>query len=219
MKNVAVVLSGCGVMDGSEIYEATLTLLALDKANLNAICTAPNKMQYDVVNHLTGKPDATQKRNVLVEAARLARGKITPLNELDLNQVQAIIFPGGFGVAKNLSSYANEEGNYSVDPDIEAFLKKARKVNKVMGFICIAPLVAAKVFGKDAVKLTIGNDPATAQDIQKTGAKHEACSVGNIVFDGQHNIVSTPAYMLGRRISEVQEGINKLVDKIAQLIK
>lgn len=218
MKNVAVVLSGCGVKDGSEIHEATLTLLALDKNNLNAVCTAPDKMQYDVVNHLTGKTDPTQKRNVLVEAARIARGKIIPLKDLNLDQIDAIIFPGGFGAAKNLCTYGMEGSNYTVDPDVEAFLKKAKKANKVMGFICISPMIAGKVFGSEGVKLTIGTDPSTAQDLQKSGALHENCSVGNIVFDGKHNIVTTPAYMLGKRISEIQEGIDKLVNKIAQLI-
>lgn len=214
MKKIAVVLSGCGVADGSEIYEAVLTLLALDKAGIKAVCVAPNKEQHDVINHYTGEPMVGEKRNVLVEAARVARREITPLDKVDVGSLDGAIFPGGYGAAKSLSSYGYEGSDFKVDPHVSAFIEKMHKAGKPLGFICISPVLAAKVLGNESVLLTIGNDKGVAADIESEGARHEDCPVTDIVVDKKLKVVSTPAYMDGKRISEVQVGIEKLVTEV-----
>lgn len=217
MKKVAVVLCGCGVKDGSEIHEATLTLLHLDRQNMQAVCVAPNINQYHVINHVTGDPVDGEARNAMVEAARLARGNISPLEKLDLDSVDGVIFPGGTGAAKNLCDFAYAKGDYSVNAEVADFIKKARSKGKPLGFICIAPVIAAAVIG-DGVKLTIGNDPQVAQAIEKKGAKHEECPVDGIAIDEEKRVVSTPAYMLAKRISEVDKGVEKLVRQMASWV-
>ena len=218
MKKVAVVLSGCGVFDGAEIHEAVLTLLALDRRDADITLLAPDIPQMHVVNHRTGQP-AEEKRNVLIEASRVARGEIRDLAEANIAEFDAVVFPGGFGVAKNLCDFAVNGPECSVNPQVERFILAAIDARKALGFICIAPALMARVAkGRNLhPRLTIGTDADTAAAIEKMGGAHLPAQVREVVVDEDLRIVSTPAYMLGRRISEVADGIDKLVEKLLQL--
>lgn len=218
MKNVAVILSGCGVFDGAEIYESTLTLLALDRAGAQVTCFAPNVPQMHVVNHLTGEAVEGESRNVLVEAARLARGEISDLADADWSGFDALIFPGGFGAAKNLCTFAVKGPDCDVLPEVASAVQAFSDAGKPIGFLCIAPAIGAKVLGSSGVELTIGNDADTAGGLSALGAKHIDCTTAReIHIDSERKIVSTPAYMLGQSISEVAEGIDKLVAEVLKL--
>lgn len=217
-KRVGIVLSGCGVKDGSEIHESVLTLLYVDKNGATPVFLAPDMDQTDVVDHLK-EVVMNQKRNMLVEGARIARGNIKPLENFDISQIDALIFPGGFGAAKNLCSYAKDGRNLKVLPQVEKLIKSVHKAKKPIGAICIAPVLIAKVLGPDfKVKVTIGMDKNTAADIESFGAKHQNARVDEIVVDEVNKIVTTPAYMLAERISQAEAGISKLVKKIIDLI-
>lgn len=217
MKSVGVLLSGCGVFDGAEIHESVLVLLALDRANARVVCTAPDAPQHHVVNHLTGQPVPHEQRNILVEAARIARGKIQPLSQFDVSQVDALIVPGGFGAAKNLCNLALAGDQFQVHPDVARVLEAAHKAGKPIGFVCIAPAIAARLFGKLGVEVTIGTEADTARVLESAGAHHVNCNVHNIVVDRRLKIVTTPAYMLATRISEAEAGINKLVQAVLEM--
>jgi len=208
-KKVAVILSGCGVYDGSEIYESTLVLLALDRAGIAYQCMAPNIEQMHVINHFTGE-EMTDSRNVLVESARLARGEIIDLADANPEDYAGLIFPGGFGAAKNLSNFAVAGTQMSVNPVVSEFAQAMQQEKKVIGLVCIAPAMAPLLFG-DGVKCTIGNDADTAAAINAMGGEHQACSVDDFYIDEAKNVITTPAYMLAGRISEAAEGIDKLV--------
>jgi len=212
MKNIAVILSGCGVFDGAEIHESVLTLLALDLAGAKYTCAAPDIDQAHVINHLAGAPSEGETRNVLQESARIARGDIKPLSEIDPADFDAIILPGGFGAAKNLCNFAFDGANQQVEASLTAFLLKAHELGKPLAFACIAPAIAAKLFGDKRIKFTIGNDAGTAQALTTHGGTHVDCPVDDIVIDENLKIVTTPAYMLAQRISEAHTGLTKMVN-------
>ncbi|WP_425929521.1 isoprenoid biosynthesis glyoxalase ElbB [Pseudomonas sp. NyZ201] len=214
-KKVAVILSGCGVYDGAEIHESVITLLRLDQRGAQVQCFAPNIAQMHVINHLTGE-EMPETRNVLVESARIARGEIKDLGEADVNDFDALIVPGGFGAAKNLSSFAVDGPGCSVHPDVLALAEAFAEAGKPVGLICISPALAAKIYGPGVV-CTIGNDADTSAAIVKMGGTHEECDVHDIVEDTQRKLVSTPAYMLAQSISDAASGINKLVDRVLEL--
>ncbi|MGC4114228.1 MAG: isoprenoid biosynthesis glyoxalase ElbB [Myxococcales bacterium] len=215
-KRIGVVLAGCGFLDGAEIHEATLTLLELDRAGATVRAAAPDVPQMHVVDHVAGKP-TPEKRGVLTEAARIVRGKIEPLANLRAADLDAVIFPGGFGVAKNLCTFAVDGPNLKVDPQVERLIKEMHAAQKPMGLICIAPVLAAKVLGAEHPRLTIGDDPETASIVEGLGAKHVVCKVEEIACDERLKLVSTPAYMLGPSIFPVSQGIAKLVAKVIEL--
>jgi enhancing lycopene biosynthesis protein 2 len=217
-KTIGVVLSGCGVYDGSEIHEAVLTLLALDRAGAAALCMAPNIPQHHVVNHLTGEESVGEKRNVLVEAARIARGKTRDLKSVSASEIHGLIFPGGFGAAKNLWEYAFKGVAGSVNTDVARLAREVHAAGKPIGVICIAPVLVAKIFGSENPRLTIGHDEKTAKDIEALGGKHVVCPVTELVVDNERKLVSTPAYMLGQRIGEVANGIDKLVSNLLAMV-
>jgi enhancing lycopene biosynthesis protein 2 len=218
MKKIAVCLSGCGFLDGAEIHESVLTLLAIDQAGAEAVCCAPDIAQASVVNHLDSKP-ASETRNVLAESARIARGKIVNVNQIKAPDIDALIFPGGFGAAKNLCTFATEGASCGVNPDVERLATEVLAAKKPIGAICIAPALLARIAGKKDVhpRLTIGADQATAGAINQMGGQHCDCPVTEMVVDESHKIVSTPAYMLGRGPAEVFEGIRKLVAEVVRL--
>ena len=218
MLKVGVVLSGCGVMDGSEIHESVLTLLALSKLGAEAVCLAPDVPQKEVVNHLTGTA-VKETRNVLVESARIARGKIKDIKTVHASDVDALIFPGGYGAAKNLCSFAADGADCSVQPEVARLAREVHAAGKPIGAICIAPALVAKIFEGVAVKLTIGHEKETAGQIQKLGHEHVDCGVLEIVTDSKQKIVSTPAYMLAQNLSEAYAGIEKLVIEILTIAK
>ncbi|MFT6300271.1 MAG: enhancing lycopene biosynthesis protein 2 [Saprospiraceae bacterium] len=212
-KKIAVILSGCGVFDGAEIYESILTLLYLDKAGAQVQCFAPDMQQMHVVNHLTGDVVENESRNVLIEAARLVRGDIKNLAEAEAKDFGAVIIPGGFGAAKNLCNFAIKGAALSVNEDLKQFVQAMCQAKKPVGAMCIAPAMAGKLFGK-GVRFTIGNDKSTAQAIESTGAMHETCTVYDVCIDEHNLLITTPAYMLAKNISEAAIGIEKLVEAV-----
>ena len=205
-------------MDGAEIHEAVLTLLAIDQAGAMAACCAPDVAQEGVIDHVKKQP-TKEGRNVLVESARIARGEIKDIKDVRAAEIDALIFPGGFGAAKNLCTFAMEGANCSVNPDVERLATEMLAAKKPIGAICIAPAILARIVGKKDLhpKLTIGTDKATAAAINAMGAEHCDCAVTEMVTDERHQIVSTPAYMLGRGPAEVFEGIRKLVNEVLRM--
>ena len=197
MKKVGVLLSGCGVNDGAEIHESVLTMLFLDKAGVEMILMAPNIDQMHVINHYTGQ-EMEEYRNVLVESSRIARGEIKDMAEVSGNDLDALIIPGGFGVAKNLCDYAMAGPECSVNPDVYRLIAELRLMNKPIGAICIAPVMMAKILGEqeESANMTIGYDETTSTDIISMGSKHVDCPVTEMIIDEDKKIVTTPAYML-----------------------
>ena len=218
MKTIGVVLAGCGFLDGAEIYESVLTLLALDRAGVACQCLAPDVPQLHVVNHLTGGV-MNETRSVLVEAARIARGNIKPLDNSWVEKLDAVIFPGGFGAAKNYCYWAVRGDDCTIDPAIESFMWKVIAAKKPVGLICISPLVFARAFrGKELpVKLTVGGPSPAAVSIEKFGARHTICPVTEVVVDREYKVVSTPAYMYDTHIADAAVGIEKLVREVIAL--
>jgi enhancing lycopene biosynthesis protein 2 len=220
MAKVAVVIAGSGVNDGTEIHEATLALLHLDDLGASYQCFAPDKPQHHVVNHAKGEEMAGETRNCLVEAGRIARGEIKPLSDLSSSDYDALVFPGGFGAAKNLCDFAFKGADCSVDSNVEQAILDFNNAGKVTTFICIAPVIAANVYGKAGkrVKLTIGSDPDTAAAVETMGVQHVNAKVDEAVVDEENRVVSTPAYMLGPTISHVSKGIRKAVQETIRLV-
>lgn len=217
MKKVAVILSGCGVYDGSEIHEAVLTLLALSRAGAEITCVAPDITQKHVIDHSTGTIMEDEDRNVLQEAARIARGEIQPLDQITVSNFDAFIYVGGYGAAKNLSTFAFDGATYDADPTTVNLIQHVCEAKRPQGFMCIAPVLAARALGNKGVKVTIGNDPDTAAAIEAKGAKHVNCLVGATIVDQDLKIVSTPAYMLAQNILEAESGINQLVEDVLKM--
>jgi len=220
MAKVGVILSGCGVFDGSEIHEAVISLLALDRAGAEAICMAPDGAQMHVVNHLTGEVEEGASRNILVESARIARGKVRDLAEVKAADFDALLLPGGFGAAKNLSNFAIQGPGCEVHPEVARILRETWAAKKPIAAICIAPALLAKVLGEDgkAPRVTIGTDPDTASALGTMGADHRSCPVSDFVVDEKNRLITTPAYMLAGRISEAADGIEKTVRALMELI-
>ena len=214
-KKIVVILSGCGVYDGSEIHESVITLLRLDQRGAQVQCFAPDIAQLHVINHLTGE-EMPESRNVLVESARIARGEVKDIREANAEDFDALIVPGGFGSAKNLSNFAVEGTGCTVQPDVLALTEAFAEAGKPVGLICISPALAAKIYGPGVI-CTIGNDADTAAALNKMGATHKDCAVSEIVEDKARKLVTTPAYMLAQSISEAASGINKLVDRVLEL--
>lgn len=220
MPCVAVCLSGCGVFDGSEIHEAVLTMLALDQAGAQIICCAPNVDQAAVINHLSRSPVTGNPRNVLIESARIARGNITDLTQIKATQIDALIFPGGFGAATNLCNFAEKGHKCTVNPQVERLVNEMLEAHKPIGAICIAPAMLARIACLRGIhpNVTIGNDKSTAIAIQNMGAHHIDCSCESFIVDETHKIITTPAYMLGNGPAAIYEGIRKLVAEVIRLM-
>lgn len=215
-KKIGVMLSGCGVYDGSEIHEAVLTLLFLDRAGVTTVCMAPDVEQMHVINHLS-QTEMGESRNVLVESARIARGEVQDVASIKAGDIDALIIPGGFGAAKNLSDFAVSGPDATVNPEVNRLLLEMVDQKKPIGAICIAPATLTKVLGTLSPNVTIGSDEGTAGAIEAMGGVHTDCTVSEICYDEKNNIVTTPAYMLGPKIANVAEGIEKLVEKVVSL--
>jgi enhancing lycopene biosynthesis protein 2 len=216
MKKVAVVLAGCGVYDGAEINEAVLTLLCLEQQGAGYQCFAPDIAQMHVINHLTGEPMAGETRNVLVEAARIARGNIKDLATLDVDGFDALLVPGGFGAAKNLCNFAVAGAEMEVQPDFLRVARAFHGAGKPVGLVCIAPVMAAAICGR-GVRCTIGNDADTAAAIEAMGGKHLSCPVSEARVDAERKLVTTPAYMLAGGVAEAYSGISECVKEVLAL--
>lgn len=215
---IAVILAGCGVYDGSEIHEAVCTLLAISRAGAEAVCYAPDIAQAHVVNHLTGE-EAPETRNVLVEAARIARGKIQPLAAFDAGSVDALVIPGGFGAAKNLCDFAFKGPDCTVDPALVAAVAAMRAAGKPIGALCIAPAILARLLGSQGVELTIGNDAETAGALESLGARHRITKAGEVVVDETLRVVTSPCYMLESTLAEIADGAENTVKSLLALIR
>ena len=216
MKKFAVVLSGSGVYDGAEIHEATLTMLAIARQGAEYQCFAPNINQHHVINHLNGE-EMNETRNVLVESARIARGNIKDLVEFNGNDFDAIIFPGGFGVAKNLSTVAFEGASATVLPEVEKAIKQMFDLKKPIGALCISPTIIAKVLG--GVNVTIGQDEGTAEVIEAFGATHVETEHGDVVFDEENLVFTTPCYMLDATILDIDDGATNVVYAMLEMME
>lgn len=215
MKKIAVVLSGCGFQDGSEITEAVSLLIALNEAGGEVTCFAPD-IQISANNHLTGKPE-TEKRSLLAESARIARGHVSDIKKLHAKDFDAIAFPGGYGAAKNLSNWAEKGSACEVNPEVKRVIEEFHAASKPIGAVCISPVLVAKVLGKFKPTLTIGDDAATAAEMVKAGAVHEECPVDDYISDRETKVVSTPAYMYGdAKPNEVFKGIFGLAHELVE---
>jgi enhancing lycopene biosynthesis protein 2 len=208
MKKFAVILAGCGSLDGAEIHESVLTLLAIDKLGASYKIFAPDINQHHVMNHYN-KRQMDETRNILVEAARIARCDIQPLSKFNASDFDALVLPGGFGVAKNLCTYAFDGAGMKVNHEVEAALKSVKAQNKPIGALCIAPVILAKIFGN--VTITIGKDETTEKNIEAMGAKSVRTSHGDVVVDEKNNLFTTPCYMLDASISNIAEGAENLI--------
>ena len=217
MAKVAVVLAGCGVYDGAEINEAVLTLLCLEQQGAAYQCMAPNIEQMHVVNHLTGEPSEGESRNVMVEAARIARGNVIDLATANAEDYDALIVPGGFGAAKNLSNFAVAGADMAVQADFLSFARAMHGAGKPIGLICIAPVMTAGICG-EGTQCTIGNDADTAAAINAMGARHLECPVTEARVDVEKKLVTTPAYMLAGSVSEAYAGIGECVKDVLALV-
>ncbi len=218
VKRIGVLLSGCGVKDGSEIHEAVLTLLAIDRAGAAWVAIAPDIDQGDVVNHATGQTAAgREKRSVLAESARISRGEILSIDEVDAKSLDGLVLPGGFGAAKNLSDFAARGQQCTVHPAVADLIQKMWRAEKPIGAWCIAPAILAKVLGEAHPTLTIGTDAPTAQALEAMGARHENRPATGVVVDTANRLVTTPCYMSAQRISEVADGIQAAVGELLKL--
>lgn len=212
---IAVILSGCGNKDGAEIHESVMTFWAIHKHGADYQCFAPDIPQHHVLNFITGA-EMPEQRNVLVESARIARGKILDLAGFQPDDYDALVIPGGLGVAKNLSTFAFEGAECQVNPDVAWAIKEMAFLGKPIGALCIAPAIVARVLGE--VEVTVGQDPATIQAIQQMGASHRKTTHGEIIIDRQRKIVTTPCYMLDARVDQIAAGADNLVTALIDLI-
>jgi enhancing lycopene biosynthesis protein 2 len=210
-KKFAVVLAGCGVADGAEIHEAVMTLYAIALNGCSYQVFAPDTMQHHVINHLNGS-EMSEKRNVLIESARIARGKAKPLSQFNAEEFDALVFPGGFGVAKNLCSWAFDGPRCKVNADVERAIKLMHAAGKPIGALCISPVLLARVLG--SVTITIGQDKGTAEALHSLGAKHKNTTHGEVVVDDKNHLYTTPCYMLDASIVDIANGAINLVNEI-----
>ncbi|MCR9883818.1 isoprenoid biosynthesis glyoxalase ElbB [Vibrio alginolyticus] len=215
MKKVAVILSGSGVYDGSEIHEAVLALYAIEKAGATWHCFAPNIDQLHVINHLTGD-EMDETRNVLIESARIARGNIDDVAKLNVDEYDALLLPGGFGAAKNLTDFAVSGAESSINTHVAQACRAFANAKKPAGYLCISPVIIPMIY-EQGVKGTVGNDEAVSIAFTQMGGEHTTCPVEDIVFDEKHLVLSTPAYMLAENISQAASGIEKLVSKLIKI--
>ncbi|MBU1701573.1 MAG: isoprenoid biosynthesis glyoxalase ElbB [Candidatus Eisenbacteria bacterium] len=219
MLKVGVILSGCGVFDGTEIHEAVAALIALDRKGAEIIYMAPNGPAMHVINHLSNETTG-ESRNILVESARIARGNIRDLAEVKAADIDALVIPGGFGAAKNLCNFAVKGADCVAHPQVARLIREVHRAGKPIGAMCIAPALVARVLGRDVahLELTIGNDPGTAKALEAMGAYHINKSVKEVHVDVKNRVVTTPAYMLGSRVSEIAAGADKLVEELLRLV-
>ncbi len=213
---VAIILSGCGVYDGSEIHEAVMSMYAVAHLGGEYQLFAPDSKQHHVVNHLTGE-EMKEERNVLIESARIARGNIKKLSALRIEDFAAVIFPGGFGVAKNLSDFAFKGSECAVNESVKKIVLEAVQKEKPIGALCISPAIIANII-KQNVKVTIGNDSDTAKAVECFGGSHIEASLGEAIVDEQFKVVTTPCYMLDAKITDIAAGAENVVRKIFEML-
>ncbi|MCD6367217.1 MAG: isoprenoid biosynthesis glyoxalase ElbB [Bacteroidales bacterium] len=214
-KKFAIILSGNGVYDGAEIHEATMSMHAIVKNGSTYDIFAPDMEQYHVVNHITGE-EMNEKRNVMIEAARIARGKISPVTDYNPANYDGLLFPGGFGVAKNLCTFAFDGANCKVLPEIEKTIKDTVAAKKPIGALCISPVLIARVLGD--VEITIGQDKTTAEQAEEMGARHINTHHGDVVVDSKFKVATTPCYMLDATIMDIAEDAENVVLSMLEMM-
>ena len=217
-KKVAVILSGCGVYDGSEIQEAVATLVALDNHGLEAVCFAPDIEQMHVIDHLKGTPMHDEKRNVLIESARIARGKISALNPSDMDNMDALMLPGGFGAAKNLCNYAVAGVDLEVNELVRESINKIHQAGKPIVSLCISPVILAKIFKEHSPKLTVGGYGDDAKNIEAMGAVHVITTHEQITVDEKLKIITSPCYMMDATVGQIFRGVDNAVAQLKKMI-
>jgi enhancing lycopene biosynthesis protein 2 len=216
VKKVAVILAGCGYLDGAEVHEATMSLLALSQAGAMVRCFAPNVPQMHVMNHITGDEMLGESRNVMIESARICRGQIEDLADFDADDFDALVIPGGFGVAKNLCDFAVKGGEMTIFPDVERVVMAMHGASKPVGALCISPVIVAKLI--KGARVTVGGESDVSRVVVDIfGGAHEETSHGDIVVDGDNKIVTTPCYMLEPTIAQVYEGARNLVAAVLKM--
>lgn len=220
---VGVILSGCGVEDGSEIYEAVLTILALERAGAHVQALAPDIQQALTYNHYTGAESRMEARNVLSESARIVRGKIASLTEVSAHDLDAVVLPGGYGAVRNLSTYAFDGVAGKVDPNVDRLISEMHGLGKPIGAICIAPMVVALALQDQELKapltLTVGNSGSVGVDLTKLGARPMETKVDEICIDAVNKVVSTAAFMLAESPGQAETGITKLVNQVVAMVR
>jgi len=215
MKKFALILSGCGVFDGTEIHEAVLAMYAIAKHGAKYEIFAPDIDQHHVINHLSGEA-VEEQRNVLVESARIARGKISPLSDFEPDAVDGLLLPGGFGAAKNLSDWAFQGSDAVVNEDLSAAVKGMVALGKPVGALCIAPVLVARILGD--VQVTIGDDSGTIDALRAVGAEHVETTHGEVVVDEKYKVVTTPCYMLDATIDQIGESAENVVQAMMEIM-
>ncbi|MCR5114400.1 MAG: isoprenoid biosynthesis glyoxalase ElbB [Bacteroidales bacterium] len=213
MKKFAVILNGCGHLDGSEIHESVMTLLAIDRQECSYTIFAPDMPQYHVMNHLTRQP-MEGERNMMVEAARIARGNIREISEYRPADFDALVIPGGFGVAKNLFTYAIDGVNAKVLDSVRKAIVDTHNARKPIGALCISPVLVAKVLGD--ITVTVGSDPGTIADVEKMGASHVNTNITEVISDKQNLIFTTPCYMLDATIADIADSAENLISTMLE---
>lgn len=216
MKKFAIILAGCGVYDGAEIHEATLSMLAIMAQGCSYQCFATDIKQHHVINHLNGE-EMNESRNVLVESARIARGDVKNITEFQATDFDALLMPGGFGVAKNLCNFAFKGSNCEVNADVEQVIKQMHEAGKPIGALCISPVLVSKVLGE--VKLTLGQDQDAIDNVEKMGSQHIKTTHGEVIVDEKNKIFTTPCYMLDANILQINEGATNIVKAILDSLK
>ncbi|BCM90234.1 glyoxalase ElbB [Abditibacteriota bacterium] len=222
MSKIGLLLSGCGVQDGSEISEAVLTLLALERAGVDVLPIAPDVMQAQVWNHYNGHEIREESRSVLAESARITRGKITSVSNVGAADIDALILIGGYGAAKNLCTYSNDGINATVNPDVERLITQMNALGKTIGAMCIAPIVVALALSHQSqtrtqpLSMTIGSNADTARDLEALGVKHMTARPDQICIDDANNLITTPAFLLATNAAECEPGITKLVNEVVE---
>jgi enhancing lycopene biosynthesis protein 2 len=214
---VGVLVYGAGMMDGSEIQEVVIAMLALDSAKVNVVFFAPSDAQADVIDHNTYQTVTGETRNMLTESARITHGNVVPISKVSAADFDALILPGGLGFIKGVTTYARDGINFTINPDLQRILVDMHAAGKPIGFLCVTPIAAAKLFGKEKVTLTIGNNKDMIAQVEAMGARHVEAAASEIVVDKHARIVSSPAYMVGPDISTVASGIKKCVLQVLEM--
>lgn len=225
---IGVLLSGNGVYDGSEIHESVFTLLAIDENRGEAVCMAPNTEQHHVVNHITGD-EMPEKRNVMVEAARIARGAISDLAEMSASNLDALVIPGGFGAAKNLTKWAFSGPDGEINADVKRIINDFVTAKKPIVALCMGPTVVAKALEDAGLKehLTVGTTEeaspyeidAISAGMEKAGAVAEMKTIREITIDTENKIISAPCYMMEASITDVRNNIKQAIDQLFEMLE
>jgi enhancing lycopene biosynthesis protein 2 len=225
--NIGVLLSGNGVYDGAEIQEAVLTLLAIDEMGWNAVCISVDKPQHHVINHLTGEV-MDESRNMLVEAARIARGQITPIENISPADIDALVIPGGFGSAKNFTSWAFDGPSSTILPEVKLLLVNLVNVGKPIVALCVSPVVVAKAFEGSSIHptLTLGSTSEPSpydingfnEGLRATGSIAQERTIREVLIDPANRIICAPCYMMEARITEIHENIQHALRALKELL-